>query len=96
MADHRARLTLILTIDGTGYVVRPIRTDDPDLIRAFRLIKAKNRRGSGPIYDIAEHSYGVTCDCPDFIWKREGLDPLGCIHIRAMRAVGLLPATVLN
>ncbi len=33
---------------------------------------------------------GHTCDCPDFIFHRDGLDPGGCKHIKALVACGLL------
>ena len=39
---------------------------------------------------MAETVQGAVCDCPDFVFRRDGLDPKGCLHIRAMRAVGLL------
>ncbi len=32
----------------------------------------------------------ITCDCPDFIFRRDGIDPEGCKHIKAMVAYGLL------
>jgi hypothetical protein len=32
----------------------------------------------------------ITCDCPDFIFRRDGIDPGGCKHIQAMVAYGLL------
>ena len=31
-----------------------------------------------------------TCDCPDFTFKREGIDPEGCKHIKALVACGLI------
>ena len=52
--------------------------------RAFRLTR------KGDIYDVAQTVHGPVCDCPDFIFRRDGLDPRGCLHIRAMRAVGIL------
>jgi hypothetical protein len=52
---------------------------------AFRLKKA-----DGTIYDLAETCHGLTCDCPDFTFHRDGLDEGGCKHIKAMVAVGLL------
>ncbi len=42
------------------------------------------------VFDVAETVHGAVCDCPDFVFRRDGLDPAGCLHIRAMRAVGLL------
>ena len=88
-ADHpprqrpgRCRLTL--TINGLHYAVRPIASQDDAVSRAFRLTR------KGDIYDVAQTVHGPVCDCPDFIFRRDGLDPHGCLHIRAMRAVGIL------
>ena len=61
---------------------RAVQADD--VPRAFRLSR------KGDVYDVAQTVHGPTCDCPDFIFRRDGLDPLGCLHIRAMRAVGML------
>ena len=52
--------------------------------RAFRLTRKED------IYDVAQTVHGAVCDCPDFIFRRDGRDPEGCLHIRAMRAVGIL------
>ena len=78
----RCRLTL--TINDADYVVRPIASEMDDVSRAFRLTH------DGGTYDVAQTIHGPTCDCPDFIFRREWLDPRGCLHIRAMRAVGIL------
>jgi hypothetical protein len=75
---------LTLTINGRHYAVRPIASQADDVPRAFRLSR------KGEVYDVAQTAHGPTCDCPDFIFRRDGLDPLGCLHIRAMRAVGML------
>ena len=75
---------LTLTINGRHYAVRPIASQADDVPRAFRLSR------KGDVYDVAQTVHGPTCDCPDFIFRRDGLDPLGRLHIRAMRAVGML------
>ncbi len=88
-ADHpplqrpgRCRLTL--TINGLHYGVRRIDSEDDAVTRAFRLTR------NDDIYDVAQTVHGPVCDCPDFIFRRDGRDPDGCLHIRAMRAVGIL------
>ena len=43
-----------------------------------------------PRYDVAQTPYGPECDCPDFIFRRAGLDPHGCKHVRALVACGLI------
>lgn len=88
-----ARLTL--TINGQSYAIRPIASDAlGSNLRAFRLRKrgATGRDGSPPaaLYDVAETLYGPTCDCPDFVFHRDGVDPAGCKHVKALIAVGLL------
>jgi len=86
--EQRGRCRLTLTINGVHFSVRPIRSEDDQVQRAFRLRRKPFR--FGVIYDVAETVHGTVCDCPDFVFRRDGLDPRGCIHIRAMRAGGLL------
>src|SRR5947209_19813819 len=76
---------LVLTIDRMAYVVLPLpRALDPSK-RAYRLIKA-----DGAVYDLAESRYGPSCDCPDYIFRRDGLDPAGCKHVKALVRHGLI------
>jgi hypothetical protein len=45
------------------------------------------------VYDVTPDTAslaGATCDCPDYIHRRAGLDSAGCRHIKALRSVGLL------
>ena len=86
--DQRGRCRLTLTINGVHFSVRPIRSEDDQIHRAFRLRHLPGQ--SGLVFDVAETVHGAVCDCPDFVFRRDGLDPKGCIHIRAMRAAGLL------
>jgi hypothetical protein len=53
--------------------------------RAFQLTKP-----DGGSYDVAQSHHGPICDCPDFIYRRDGLDPAGCKHVRALVACGLI------
>ena len=52
-------------------------------LRAFRL-----RKEDGTVYHIAVTEHGPTCDCPDWTFHRDGIDPAGCKHIKALNAVG--------
>src|SRR5215213_7240330 len=77
---------LTLTINGTAYRMRPLGSDTAfGTIRAFRLTKQ-----DGITYDVAQTIEGNTCDCPDHVFHRDGLDPAGCKHLKALRACGVL------
>jgi hypothetical protein len=78
---------LVLTINGTNYSVRPVLADSSIALKAFRL-----RKEDGTIYDVALTAHGLECDCPNFLFRRDGLDPSGCKHVKALVACGLLDA----
>jgi hypothetical protein len=81
---------LFLTIRETVYLVDRIACDPATETRAFRLSK-----GDGTLYDVAQTIFGPQCDCPDFVYRRDGLDPDGCKHVRALVDHGLIePAEV--
>ena len=81
-AHGTCRLTL--TINGTTYNVRPIAVDRDAALKAYRL-----KKNDGTHYNVAQTTHGLTCDCPDFVLSRDGIDPDGCKHIKAMVACGL-------
>lgn len=78
-----ARLSLF--INGKAYHVIPLPADGRAHLRAFRL-----RKLDGTEYDIAQTGEGITCDCPDFAFNRDGIDPGGCKHVKALVACGLI------
>ena len=82
-AHGKCRLTL--TINGTSYVVRPITADPSIADQAIRL-----RKADGTVYHVTRHVYGAECDCPDFTFNRDGYDPDGCKHIKALVASGMI------
>ena len=82
---ENAKFRLDLTIGRTTYGVAPVPCEPVIADRAFRLTKA-----DGTAYDVAQTAYGPQCDCPDYIFRRDGLDPEGCKHIRALIGSGLL------
>ena len=86
--DNGDLCRLTLTINAVHFSGRPITTEDANVKRAFRLRKQPRR--SDVIFDVAETVHGAICDCPDFEFRRDGLDPRGCLHVWAMKAVGLL------
>lgn len=67
------------------YALRPLTCDSAVGLRAYRLLK-----DDGTIYDVIETHFGPECDCPDFIFRRDGLDPSGCKHVQALTSVGML------
>jgi hypothetical protein len=75
---------LTLRIIGTVYTVRPIPADAFAALKAFRL-----RKDDGTVYDVAQTVHGLECDCPDFIFHRDGIDADGCKHLKALVACGL-------
>lgn len=83
------RSGLFLLIDRTVYLIRRVPQGDGNQARAYRL-----RKADGTLYDLAESPRGPSCDCPDFIYRREGNDPAGCKHIQAMVDSGLLTVSV--
>jgi hypothetical protein len=78
---------LLLVINETVYRVRPLHEGKGPAVRAFRLNKM-----DGTLYDVEQTPFGPTCDCPDFIFRRDGLDPAGCKHVKALVAEGLIGA----
>ena len=72
-------------IQQTLYAVSPLECDPSIAAKAFRLNKP-----DGTLYDVAQTHHGHRCDCPDFIFRRDGLDPSGCKHVKALIHQGLL------
>jgi hypothetical protein len=78
--------SLVLTINGTAYRIRPIRPDRGfGVVRAFRLTKADG----STVYDVSQSIDGCSCDCPSFVFDRDGTNE-PCKHIASLRAVGIL------
>jgi hypothetical protein len=76
------RASLTLEIDGRPYGVA--RTPD-----GWDLAK-----GDGASYRVTLEPSGPSCECPDFEHRHRGLPTQGCRHIRSLRAVGLIPASI--
>jgi hypothetical protein len=76
---------LVLTIGETFYSVIRLPHAPDEGRRAYRLVKA-----DGAAYDLAETRYGPECDCPDYIFRRDGLDPGGCKHVKALIRHGMI------
>ncbi len=80
----------ILEIDANrnpaSYTIKPIPVE-PEM---GRLAYQVTRRDTGSTYHVILTPTGAQCDCPDWIFCRDGRDPKGCRHIVALRAHGLL------
>src|SRR4051794_26562934 len=76
---------LTLKVNGVSYAVRPGPADAFAALKSFRLTK-----GDGTAYDVAVTLTGNVCDCPDFVFHRDGIDPAGCKHVKALAAVGII------
>jgi hypothetical protein len=81
----RAVCRLTMAINGVDYRVEPSPAVAQVVAKVYRLSKP-----DGTAYDVALTCHGLICDCPDFIFHRDGIDPDGCKHIKAMVAYGLL------
>lgn len=79
---------LAITIRDIPYSLRPAENDANHPMRAWTL-----RKLDGTHYTVAETPDGATCDCADWVMRREHLDPRGCKHIRALRVFGLVSET---
>ena len=84
-ARSKKRFRILLEIDKTRYVLSRLRCDGGIGRRAFQLLK-----DDGTIYDVIQTRYGPECDCPDFIFRRDGLDARGCKHIQALVAARMI------
>ena len=86
--DHRATAAryvgLTMVINGVDYRIKPNPSGAYAVRKAYRLSKP-----DGTAYDVARTNHGLTCDCPDFIFHRDGLDPDGCKHIDGVLASSL-------
>ena len=82
------RCRLILEINGRRYGVRPLQGElgPPGVVLAWRLARV----GAAARYVVAETLEGPTCSCQDMRFRRHGRDRIGCKHIRALKALGLL------
>jgi hypothetical protein len=79
-------VSLALSIDHQVYALEPIRSELPEVSRAWRLAS----KATGNAYDVHQGPAGAGCDCPDQTWRHDGRDATGCKHIQALRLMGLL------
>lgn len=76
---------LSLAINGTLYQVRPVECHPSAALRCYALSKA-----DGTAYHVSQHVHGPECDCPDFVFHRDGIDPAGCKHVKALAVFGMV------
>src|SRR5437763_647744 len=73
------QLTIRAKGKATAYTVKPIKPDpESGVSRAYSFKKA-----GGETYVVSQHEHGAECDCPDWVYSRDGIDPSGCKHIKA-------------
>ena len=76
---------LFLRISGTVYMLSRLDRPRAAVLEGWRLTKR-----DGTQYDCCRTEHGYSCDCPDYAWRRDGVEPDGCKHTRALVRVGLL------
>ncbi len=79
--------SLTLKINDSEYRLVFLCPDPRVANPAWRLFKLD---GSGEKYDVHFDAHGCQCTCADFHWRRNGKDPGGCKHVRALDALGLM------
>lgn len=90
LPDGHSRM--VLTIGAESYTVRLMPREPGDEgCPWYRL-----RKADGTAYHVLDVGRGLPaeCDCPDHTFRRDGNDPEGCKHARALRKFGLLSAVV--
>lgn len=87
LSQTRSPAPVKLAIFGFTYTVRPIDPGECGTV-AFELYKAD----TGHHYHVIRDHFGiVACDCPDYLFRREGTGQ-PCKHGAALVAKGLVPA----
>jgi hypothetical protein len=76
---------LFIRIGGVVYGLTRVDRPPSSVEAGWRLSKP-----DGTTYDVGRTGQGCTCDCPDFAFRRDGLEPEGCKHVKALMTVGLL------
>lgn len=76
---------LLIRISGRLYGLTRIDRRPSAVLEGWRLTKP-----DGTTYDCGRTRHGYSCDCPDYVFRREDLEPDGCKHCKALVAVGLL------
>jgi hypothetical protein len=75
------------------YLMTAIAADpgsDCTALYALTKIGPDDRAGPEPPHYVAQTWDGPTCDCGDYQFRREGIDPKGCKHIQALTLSGFL------
>ncbi len=82
---------LFLNVNGTTYRLRFIESHEEIGRPAWKLTKLdKDGATTDTAYEILLTPHGPNCNCPDFVYRRDGRDPGLCKHCRSLVAVGLL------
>jgi hypothetical protein len=76
---------MAISIDGTHYSVEML----APALGATKAYRFRKVGGDEAVHDLDETAYGASCSCGDFVFRHDGLDDLGCKHLRGARAMGL-------
>src|SRR5438270_6135841 len=71
---------LFLSIRDQVYRVARLKAQDPEIRLAYRLKRADGKAA----HDVHVDGHGAHCTCGDHVHRHEGIDDLGCKHIRAL------------
>lgn len=77
--------TLTLIIGGQTYNVE---------VHPYSHVRlTRHNDPTGLSYDVLFPGFDcpASCDCPDYRYRRQGLDYGGCKHVRALTDLGLIP-----
>lgn len=78
----RTQTSALLRIKGGLYEVVQLR-DPVEGVVGYQIFKLD---GSGVRYAVDVTGAAWTCECGDFIHRRDGRDARGCKHVRALKA----------
>jgi len=86
----RPKVALAVLIGRRWYKLERLSPDPRVAEPAWRLTRPDPRLGHVS-YDLYTNGHGNHCGCPDFTFRREGVDYAGCKHLRALVELGLMP-----
>lgn len=80
---------LDLTTGQSRYAIERLTESLVPNSSAFRLVKGEDTTDG-----VARTPFGPQCACPDYLFRREGLDPSECKHLKALTGSGLMDRAI--